>query len=241
MVDAQRLSRVFVELADTLVQEFDVVDFLTVLARRSAELLHATEAGVILADEHGTLRYVASSHESARMLELFELQNAEGPCLDCYRNNERIVNQSLADVPSRWPRFAPEATRLGFAMVHALPMRLRGSVVGAVNVFAATDAPVTDDEVEIGQALADIATVALLQERSIREAHVLNEQLQGALESRILIEQAKGMLAERMRLDVDAAFAELRRYARETNTRLRDVCTSVLDGTLDVGGFGPSA
>jgi GAF domain-containing protein len=232
MVDQQRLGRVFVELADTLVTDFDVVEFMTMLAHRVVELLGAREAGVVLADERGLLRSVASSHESAHLLDLFELQNQEGPCLDCYRTGEPVVNHLLAPSDDRWPNFAAEARRLGFTAVHALPMRLRGEVIGAVNIFASNAAALTPSEVEVGQALADVATVGLLQERSLREARLLNEQLQSALNSRIVIEQAKGMLAERRGIEMDAAFDTLRAYARNTNQKLSAVAQSLLAGTL---------
>jgi hypothetical protein len=232
MDDQQRLSRVFVELADTLVTDFDVVDFMTVLAHRCVELLGASEAGVVLADERGSLRSVASSHESARLLDLFEIQNQEGPCLDCYRTGEQIVNVWLAPPENRWPKFDVEARRLGFTTVHALPMRLRGQVIGAVNVFASNATTLSATEVEVGQALADVATVGILQERSIREARLLNEQLQAALNSRIVIEQAKGMLAERRVIEMDAAFEMLRSHARNTNRKLSDVAHALVAGTL---------
>jgi hypothetical protein len=229
---------VFVELADTLVTDFDVVEFMTTLAGRSVELLRATEAGVVLADERGVLRSVASSSETARLLELFELQNEEGPCLDCFTLGTPLANVSLAPPDERWPRFSPEARRRGFSVVHALPMRLRGKVIGAVNVFGTDESSLSDEDVAVGQALADIATVGLLQERSIREARVLNEQLQGALISRVVIEQAKGVLAERNQIGMDEAFALLRRHARRSNTRLRDVAQSVVDGGLGVDELG---
>jgi hypothetical protein len=240
MADPQRLSRVFVELADTLVTDFDVVDFLTVLAHRCVELLDASEAGVVLADERGSLHSVASSHESARLLDLFEIQNQEGPCLDCYRTGEQVINVSLAPSDYRWPGFAGEARRLGFTTVHALPMRLRGQVIGAVNMFAANAATLTPPEVEVGQALADVATVGLLQERSIREARLLNEQLQAALNSRVVIEQAKGMLAERRLVEMDAAFEILRSYARNSNRKLSDVAHALVNGTLSAESLPPS-
>ena len=232
MVDQQRLGRVFVELADTLVTDFDVVEFMTILAHRVVELLGAREAGVVLADERGLLRSVASSHESAHLLDLFELQNEEGPCLDCYRTGEPILNHSPAPPDNQWPNFAMEARRLGFTTVHALPMRLRGEVIGAVNIFASNPTALTQSEVEVGQALADVATVSLLQERGLREARLLNEQLQGALNSRIAIEQAKGMLAERRGIELDAAFDALRAYARTTNQKLSAVAQALLAGTL---------
>lgn len=233
MVDQQRLGRVFVELADTLVTDFDVVEFMTMLAHRVVELLGAREAGVVLADERGLLRSVASTHESAHLLDLFELQNQEGPCLDCYRSGEAILNHSLAGADNPWPRFAEEARRLGFTTVHALPMRLRGEVIGAVNIFASNATPLTPSEIEVGQALADVATVGLLQERSIREARLLNEQLQSALNSRIVIEQAKGMVGERLDLDMAQAFTTLRGHARNHNVRLADLANDIIAGSVN--------
>jgi GAF domain-containing protein len=238
MPTQQRLSKVFVELADTLVADFDVVEFLTTLAHRCAELFEAAEAGVVLGDETGTLRSVASSSEAARMLDLFELQNQEGPCLDCFRTGLPIVNRSLAD-PGAWPRFASEAQRLGFRMVHAVPMRLRGTVIGAVNIFSTAVQHLSEDDVAVAQALADVATIALLQERGIREARVLNEQLQSALHSRVLIEQAKGVLAERRQVDVGRAFELLRSHARSTNQKLGDVAIAVIEGTLSAEALEP--
>jgi hypothetical protein len=239
MADQQRLGRVFVELADTLVTDFDVVEFMTVLAHRCVELLGAREAGVVLADERGLLRSVASSHESAHLLELFELQNQEGPCLDCYRTGEQVLNHSLAPHDDRWPNFAAEARRLGFTTVHALPMRLRGQAIGAVNIFAADGPALSQAEIDVGQALADVATVGLLQERNLREARLLSEQLQAALDSRIVIEQAKGMLAERRNVETGAAFDSLRSYARNTNRKLSDVAQAILDGRLSAEALDP--
>jgi GAF domain-containing protein len=230
MIDSERLSRVFVELADTLVDDFDVVAFMDLLALRCVELLGATEAGVLLAGADGILRSVASSSETARLLELFELQNQEGPCLDCYRTGVQLTNQSL----DRWPRFGPEARQRGFTTVHALPMRVRGSVIGALNLFVEGPATLSPGEVEIGQALADVATVGLLQERNLREARVLSEQLQAALTSRVAIEQAKGMVAHSLGVEMHVAFALLRTFARDRNLKLVDVATSVLDRSLDV-------
>jgi GAF domain-containing protein len=226
-----RVGQVFVELADSLVADFDVVELLTTLAHRSAELLHAADAGVVLADEHGTLRSVASSTETARLLDLFELQSDEGPCLDCFRDGEAVINASLL-ASDRWPRFSPEARRLGYRLVHAVPMRLRGRVIGAVNIYSTDDVPFDAGEVGLAQALADVATIALLQERGLREARLLNEQLQAALHSRVVIEQAKGMLAERRGLEMDVAFDLLRSHARANNRKLSEVAAGVLDGTI---------
>jgi hypothetical protein len=232
MTDLQRLSSVFVELADTLVDDFDVVDFLTVLAHRCVELLDASQAGVVLADGNGTLRAIASSHETARLLELFEIQNQEGPCLDCYRTGEQLVNQSLLGADGTWPLFAPRAREDQFVVVHALPMRLHGTTVGAVNVFAETDDRLGQPEIDVAQALADVATIGLVQERTIRVGRVLSEQLQAALNSRVVIEQAKGVLAERRKVEMDAAFELLRSYARSSHQLLSNVAHSVVSGDL---------
>ena len=240
MANQERVSEVFVELADTLVDVFDVVEFLTTLAHRSAELLNATEAGVVLADETGTLRSVASSSETARLLDLFELQNQEGPCLDCFRSGIPVVNASL-DSSGRWPNFSREAQRLGFHFAHAVPMRLRERIIGAVNIFTSEKSRLDESDVALAGALADIATIALLQERSIREARVLNEQLQGALHSRVVIEQAKGMLAERHQIELDESFALLRSYARRNNQKLSDVAIALLEGTLPSDSLIPPA
>ena len=232
MTDPQRLSQVLIELADTLVDDFDVVDFMATLASRCVELLGAHEAGVMLADPQGALRAVASSSERARVLELYELQNEEGPCLDCYRSGEAVVNQPLDEPQPRWPRFAPEARRLGFSAVHALPMRLRGEVIGAINIFNVANGDLSPIDVEVGQALADVATIGLLQHRSVREARVLSEQLQVALTSRVILEQAKGVLSERASLDMPTAFGTLRSYARARGLPLSEVAGAVVDGTL---------
>jgi GAF domain-containing protein len=232
MTREQRLSRVFVELADTLVASFDVIDFLQNLTERSVELLGVDAAGLMLTDQRGHLRVVASTAESARLVEIFELQNSEGPCLDCFHAGAQVVNLDRAQMRARWPRFSAEAAELGFQSAHALPMRLREQVIGAINLFARTSAPLSEDDVAVGQAMADIATIGLLQERAGHEKHVLAEQLQAALNSRVMIEQAKGVLAERAQTSPDDAFVIMRAHARNQNRRLTDVAAGLLDGTL---------
>ncbi len=233
-VTGERLSEIFVELADTLIDEFDVVDFMTVLASRCVELLDATEVGLILADQRGNLRVVGSSSERMHVLELFELQNEEGPCLDCLRNGEQVVNEPLEEADARWPRFAPEARRVGYRTAHALPMRLRGHVIGALNAFSSNGRRLSPAELRIGQAMADVATIGMLQQQAVNQARQLAEQLQTALNTRVAIEQAKGVLAERLGIDVDEGFAILRTHARSNNRRLSDVAAEVVDGRLPV-------
>ena len=226
------LARTFVELADTLVADFDVVELLTLLADRCVEVLGVSAAGLMLVAPDGDLRVMASSSEAMRLLELFELQARQGPCLDCFRTGDQIVNQDLSVANGRWPRFSAEARAAGFGSVHALPLRLRGTVIGALNLFHTRPGQMRPDDLEIAQALADVATIAILQHRATVEAQLVNEQLNHALNSRIVIEQAKGVLAERQGLTMEQAFATLRNHARNHNARLADVARSVIDGTL---------
>ena len=233
------LARTLVELADTLVDEFDVVELLTLLTDRCVDVLDVAAAGLMLVSPSGELRVMASSSEAMRVLELFELQSEEGPCLDCYRTGVPVVNQDLASVNGRWPNFAPEALAAGFQSVHALPMRLRGSVIGALNLFHVDAGEMREADVLAAQAFADVATIAVLQHRAVLEAQVLNDQLNFALNSRIVIEQAKGVLSERAKLDMEQAFARLRIHARNHNLRLVDVAQAVIDNELSSDALDP--
>ena len=232
------LARTLVELADTLVADFDVVELLTRLADRCVEVLEVGAAGLMLAGPDGELKVMASSSEAMRVLELFELQAAEGPCLDCYRSGKPVMQADLATPTTRWPRFAPVTLAAGFRSVQALPMRLRGTVIGALNLFHVEAGEMPPADIEGAQALADVATIAILQHRASLEAQVVNQQLQHALNSRIVIEQAKGMVAERAGLNMELAFTALRTYARDHNLRLVDVAGSVIDGALAPSALG---
>ena len=225
------LTRTFVELADTLVDEFDVIDLLTVLTDRCVELLGAAAAGLLVADAEGRLRVTAASSERTRLLELFALQNEEGPCLDCYRTGQPVVNEDLAG-GSRWPRFAPEALEAGFRSVHALPMRLRERVVGSLNLFMAGPGPLSEADVSVAQGLADVATIAILQSQAVRRAEALADQLQHALNSREAVEQATGVVAQRAGIGLDEAVARLRRYARAHGAQMGAVARALLAGAL---------
>ena len=235
-MDGELLSETFVELTDTMVAGFDVIDFLHVLTDRSVQLLDVSAAGLLLADPRGELRVVAASSEAARLLELFQLQNDQGPCLDCFRSGQPVAAADLAAAAARWPRFAPAARQAGFAAVQALPMRLRDQVIGALNLFRADAGAFAPADIRVGQALADVATISLLHERSMRHSDTLNEQLQTALNSRVIIEQAKGKLAERLGLDMDQAFSLLRDYARARNLRLSDLAQAFIDGSETLTG-----
>ncbi len=231
MTDAreQRLAGVFVELADTLVEDFDVIDFLDTLAVRCVEMLAVDAAGVALADPHGRLRSAAASMERARLLELFELQTDAGPCVDAYRTGKPVVNANLAENENRWPRFAMAARETGFVSVHALPMRLRGDVIGALNLFCIQAADLSESDQRVGQALADVATIGILQHRGSQHAEIVTNQLQIALNSRVIIEQAKGILAERGGLTMDLAFETMRAHARRSHQRLSDLARAITE------------
>jgi GAF domain-containing protein len=240
MTREQRIAMTFVDLADTLVADFDVIDFLHTLAARSVELLDASAAGIMLADQNGRLAVMASSTEEARLLELYELQNNEGPCLDCFRSGVPVARADLPAMRSSWPVFTNRLQELGFRSAQAVPMRLRNETIGTLNIFRATPGLLTDDDLRIGQAMADVATIGLLQERAIAAREVLATQLQGALDSRIQLEQAKGMLAERRGLQMDEAFQLMRGYARGHNRRLSEVAAQIIDGSIDSDLLRPS-
>jgi transcriptional regulator with GAF, ATPase, and Fis domain len=236
-MDGELLSDTFIELTDTMVAGFDVIDFLHMLTDRSVQLLDVEAAGLLLADPRGELRVVAASSEAARLIELFQLQNDQGPCLDCYRSGVPVQAADLAAEAGRWPRFAPAAQQAGFTAVQALPMRLREQVIGALNLFRAGLGAFAPADIRVGQALADVATIGLLHERSMRRSETLNEQLQTALNSRVVIEQAKGKLAERLGVDMDQAFGLLRVCARTRNRRLSELAQAFVDGTEALTGL----
>lgn len=226
----QQLAAAFVELADTLVADFDVLDFLHVLTTHCVNLLDVDAAGLMLADHSGQLRVAAASTQQARLLELFELQNEEGPCLDCFASGQVVLASDLGGTgdPGTWPRFSPESRAAGFHSVAALPLRLRDETIGALNLFRKAPTALQPAEQKLAQALADVATIGVLQERGVRQHETMAWQLQNALDSRIVIEQAKGVIAERAGLDMDESFRLLRNAARSRNKKLSEVATLVV-------------
>jgi GAF domain-containing protein len=237
MISTERLAEIFVDAADTLVDDFDVIEFLGTLTQHTAQVSSAAFAGLLLSNPQGQLQYVASSAESIKLLELFQLQYREGPCLDCFHSGEPVVNADLTAATERWPRFAPQAVAAGFRSVHAFPLRHQRRVIGAMNLFSTDPGQLEPQDTRIVQSLADIATIGLLQERTIRGGEILAEQLQRALDGRVTIEQAKGALSRIHGIDVNLAFELMRRYARNNHYRLVDVAQSVLtdpDGHPDL-------
>jgi transcriptional regulator with GAF, ATPase, and Fis domain len=240
-VPAAKLAEAFVEIADTLVDEFDLVTFLQLVATRSTEITGATAAGLLLADRQGRLRFMAASDERSRLLELFQVQIGEGPCRDCFHTGQPVVNSRLDAAGDRWPRFAPRAVAAGFRSVHAFPLRLRKEVIGALGLFGTGMDTMSPSNLRVVQALADIATIGLLQERAIQRGEVLAEQLQGALNSRVVIEQAKGAIAQIHGVTIDEAFEILRAYCRRNRLHLRDVASAVIADPAALPALPPSA
>ncbi|GAA2567868.1 GAF and ANTAR domain-containing protein [Winogradskya consettensis] len=228
-VSAERLAAIFVEVADTLVDDFDLIEFLHMLTERATTLVGAAATGLVLADAHGRLEFMAASDENVKLLELFQLQYDQGPCLEAFASGQPVINVDLAGASGRWPRFAPRATAAGYQSVHAFPLRVRSQVIGAMNVFGDhRGGDFTDADVPLMQALTDVAAIGLLQERAISRGEMLTEQLQSALNSRIALEQAKGAVAQAAGISVDEAFLAIRAYAVGHHRKLTDLCYAII-------------
>ncbi|MFI6517879.1 GAF and ANTAR domain-containing protein [Spirillospora sp. NPDC050679] len=229
----RRVAETFVELADTLVAGFDVIDLLHTLAERCAELPGADAAGIMLADQRGTLALAAASDQQARLMELLQLQEQQGPCLDACYSGRQTTCADLAARPSRWPDFTATAQHY-FAAMHALPLRLRDQRLGAMGLFSTVPGGLETGALSIAQALADVAAIGIVHQQLLHQHPLITEQLQGTLNSRVLIEQAKGVLAARHGITPDQAFGRLRTHARSHGRRLTDLAADVLDGAVDI-------
>ena len=228
------VAELLVSLADSLVDDYDVIEMLHRLTSECVRLLQVDAAGLLLSDQRGSLQLVSSSAEQARLLELFQLQADEGPCLDCFRTSRQVTVADLSEEEGRWPEFVPRAAEAGYAAVHALPLRLRDNTIGALNLFSVHAGALDDDELRIAQALADMATISILQERAVHRGDILVDQLQTALNSRVIIEQAKGVMAERHQVDMAEAFSSLRSFSRNNRRKLTEVALELVSGTLAI-------
>jgi GAF domain-containing protein len=228
----------FVEIVEALVGDFDVIDMLTLLALRSVELVGAAAAGILLADADETLRVIGSSNEQAHLLELLQVQNLEGPCLDSYRTGKVVSHRDLTSM-SPWPRFAAASVAHGYPSVCAVPLRLKDARIGCLNLFMSEAVELPESDVALAQALADVASITIAQDQSTRDAETQKARLQHALDSRIVIEQAKGMIAVHLGVGMQAAFVRLRSHARNHNLRLTDVATRLIDGSMRLDALDP--
>jgi len=227
-----RTANTFVEIVDTLVSDFDVIDVLTRLTVRCVELMGAAAAGILLADGDGHLRVVGASSEQIQLLELFQLQNEQGPCLDCYTSGTAVVAPDL-NVASAWPRFAAESVGAGYPSVHAIPLRRNGVTLGCLNLFMANPGALSPTDIALAQALADLASIAIVQSHNDRPDE-RDSHLDNALGSRIAVEQAKGMIAEHFAVDVHDAFEILRSNAEDRRRGLTATADELVAGTMSV-------
>ena len=229
-----RLGRAFVSLADTLTSDYDLVELLQMLVDTCTELLDTTAGGLLLADPQGQLQLLASTSEDADLVELVQIGAQDGPCFDCFTTGVPVTEGDLASAGDRWPAFTGAALERGFASVHATPMRLRNEVIGTMNLLDTKSHRLGDADIAVAQALTDVATIGVLQARLLRESHIVSEQLQSALDTRVIIEQAKGVLSAAADLTIDESFRTIRAYARRTNTPLRTVAAGIVERTLDI-------
>jgi GAF domain-containing protein len=224
------LTAAFVKLADTLVDDFDIIEFLERVVQRCARLLGADAVGVLLTDASGELALAAASSKQMQAVELFQVQQSQGPCWDAYQSGEQVIADNLAHERHRWPKMAPRALELGLVAVHAFPMRLREKRIGALNLFSSHTGPLTETDIRVAQAMADIATIGIIHARQAQAAEQVSTQLQYALDARVVVEQAKGVLAAQHNMSPADAFELMRDYARPRQLRIREVAQAVLDG-----------
>ncbi|CAA9232430.1 MAG: hypothetical protein AVDCRST_MAG50-1252 [uncultured Acidimicrobiales bacterium] len=235
-MDREReVTSAFVNLANSLVDDFDVVELLSALTTECARLLDIASAGVLLADRRRVLHVLAASSEATRNLELFQLQREEGPCLDSYHDGAAVSVPDLEREAERWPQFVRAATQAGFASVHAVPMRVRGHRLGTLGLFGRHVGSLREEDLSLAQALAHVGSVAVVHGTAVADQAALAAQLQTALESRVVLEQAKGVLSQVGDLDMDGAFSALRSYARSNNERLAEVARAVVSRELAAG------
>ena len=231
---ARRVSAAFVKIADTLVADYDVVDLLHTLVDESVGILDAAAAGLLLVDPAGELQVMASTSERSQLVEVLQLEAGVGPCVDCFHTGAVVSISDIAAEGAAWPLFQSAALSQGFRSVHAVPMKLRGHTIGALNLFRQDIGALSTEDAAIAQAFADIATISLLQERALRESTMVNDQLQRALNSRIVIEQAKGVIAHTANVSIEQAFVLLRSYARSHNQPLSDVSKDVVERVITI-------
>lgn len=228
------LVHTFVSLADSLVDQYDIIELLQNLVDRSTDLFDAAASGIVLGPDDRHLEVIVSTSEESRIVGLMQLRAGEGPCVEAVTTGTVVSVANTTEMAARWPVFADAAQESHYRSVHAIPMRLRGETIGSLNLFRTDEGPLNDDDAIAAQALADVATISVLQERALRDSTVIREQLQHALDSRIVIEQAKGVLSHTHQVDMDAAYRLLRHQARHTQTPMSTIAQGVVDGSIRI-------
>jgi GAF domain-containing protein len=229
-----RLATTFVRLADTLVADYDVVELLQSLVDNCADLLDASAVGLLLVADQGGLDLIASTSEQSRLVETLQASSGVGPSNEAFRTRQAVAVADIAKVPESWATFRDRALGQGFRAAHAVPLRLRDTVIGTLTLFQTSPGLLSEEDASVAQGLADVATIGILHERALREEAIAKEQLQHALDSRVIIEQAKGVIAQKRGADMDQAFELLRGYARSHGENLRDVARLIVERRLTI-------
>jgi GAF domain-containing protein len=231
----EKLLATFAKLADTLVADYDVVDLLQTLVDTCQDLLDTAAAGILLAAASGELEVIASTSEASRLVETMQLGAEAGPCIESFHTGQVVSVPDISRAPEEWSRFRDSALEQGFVAVHAIPLRLRDTTIGTLNLLSDTVGELEEFDAIAAQAFADVATIGILHERSLRESTLLAEQLQTALNRRTVIEQAKGVVSYRQQVPMDEAFALIRNYARSHQLPASQVAARLVDMSLDLG------
>ncbi|WIB77971.1 GAF and ANTAR domain-containing protein [Curtobacterium sp. MCPF17_002] len=230
----QQLVETFVTLTDTLVTDYDVVDLLQSLVDNAADLFDASAAGIMLANQQQELEVIASTNERSNFIGLMQLEAGEGPCIEAFTTARAVSVETPAEMRRRWPRFAAASAELGYAAVHSVPLRLRETILGSMNLFRESTGALNAEDAIAARALTDVATISILQQRTTEHADLVRSQLQQALESRVVIEQAKGFLSHTHQVNLDTAFTLLRSHARSHQSRLADTARAVVDRMITI-------
>lgn len=228
------LVHTFVTLADSLVAQYDVIDLLQTLVDRATHLFDASASGIIIGPDADHMETIVSTSETSRIVGLMQLRADEGPCVEAVATGRVVSVATATEIHDRWPKFATAAEGSGYVSVHAIPLRLRGQTIGSLNLFRDHEGALNDADAIAAQALADVATISILQERTIQDKTTIEAQLQRALESRVMIEQAKGVISHTHRLDMDAAYRLIRHHSRSTQTPMSEVATGITNGSLQI-------
>jgi GAF domain-containing protein len=228
----QRINEAFVKVADTLMDSYDIVDLLSTLVNECTDLLGVDAGGMLIADTFGNLELVASTSEEAEFVEVMQLAAGAGPCVECFTSGAAVSVADIRDTDGVWPEFSAAALQRGFRSLHATPMRLRGRVIGTMNLLGVEPGVFDARDVALAQALADVAIIGILQERSLRDPQIISEQLHLALDTRVMIEQAKGVLSHVHSMSMEGAFRSMRAYARDHGMSLRDVAGGIIDRSI---------
>jgi len=225
----QTLSR----FAVVLPARYDLEAALSELTESVTAVLGLAGSGVTMAED-GRLRFVTAVNQVSGDLERSQQEQQAGPCRDTYQTGEVVRVADVRAESTRWPEFSAIATRLSVAGVAGIPMHLDDTIIGALNLYSREPRQWSDVDIAVAGVLADVATSYVVNVSKLRQQEQLSEQLQEALESRIVIEQAKGITAYKNAVTIDQAYQLMRRHARNNNASLRQVAEAIVAVGLQV-------